>query len=85
MPIAESPLAKHPRSETKGANPTIQMLNLHPNFPLSYLGEMPNGQRGAKFKPLSRLPLATLGYASRSPNPHSGAGGEKPIAHQMKR
>jgi hypothetical protein len=37
MPLAESLLAKHPRRE---ANPTIQMLNLHPKFPLSHLGEM---------------------------------------------
>ncbi len=35
MPIAESP-----------PNPTIQTPHFHPNFSLSYLGEMSNGQRG---------------------------------------
>jgi hypothetical protein len=34
-PIAESP-----------PNPTIQTLNFHPKFSLSYLGEMSEGQRG---------------------------------------
>ena len=34
MPIAESP-----------PNPTIQLFNSQPEFSLSYLGEMSNGQR----------------------------------------
>jgi hypothetical protein len=42
MPIAESP-----------PNPTIQLLNSHPKSPLSYLGEMSEGQRG--FSSLPRL------------------------------
>jgi hypothetical protein len=44
-PIAESP-----------PNPTIQVFNSQPTFPLSYLGEMSVDQRGSNRKPLSRLP-----------------------------
>jgi hypothetical protein len=50
MPIAESP-----------PNPTIQTLHFHLNFPLSYLGEMSNGQRG--FPPFIFLFLQVVDIA----------------------
>ncbi len=53
MPIAESP-----------PNPTIQLLNFHPEFLLSYLGEMSEGQRGFLFQNIGAdLDNVIRGYA----------------------
>ena len=53
MPIAESP-----------PNPTIQLLNFHPEFSLSYLGEMSEGQRGVPFQYIfADLDNVIRGYA----------------------
>jgi len=50
-----------PSRSTLWANPTIQTLNFHPKFPLSYLGEMSEGQRG--FPPFIFLFLQVVDIA----------------------
>ncbi len=51
-----------PSRSTLWANPTIQTPHFHPNFSLSYLGEMSEGQRGSTKTPLPSTTPLRFGY-----------------------